>query len=208
MKRKTLKDRFEECYTAVPMPADNAKGFKMEYIYCAPWHLWEIPETSLLRIRWILPVLEAVSVSLDLFAMSRRTPVNSLLPAFLPIALILCCHILEGLGIGKFMAAGEKTTKMNYEEVDLLLTAPPMIRGILGILLAAVGLLLGLRGDLDAAFWMAACYLLSAGTGLYLQREYRRLPHKTLVNNSLQEYDQGIGKGFETLEGFGSGGEV
>ena len=49
MARKSLRERFEECYTAVPVPADNEKGFKIKYVYCAPWYIWEFPERCLLK---------------------------------------------------------------------------------------------------------------------------------------------------------------
>ena len=36
MKKKlTLRERFEDNYTAVPVPCNNKKGYKMQYIYYA-----------------------------------------------------------------------------------------------------------------------------------------------------------------------------
>lgn len=41
---KSLREQFEDDYTAVSIPADNKAGFRITYIYYAPWHIWDLPQ--------------------------------------------------------------------------------------------------------------------------------------------------------------------
>ena len=40
-----------EDYTAIVTPCNNKKGFRIDYIYYAPWFLWKLPEDQLAKIK-------------------------------------------------------------------------------------------------------------------------------------------------------------
>lgn len=192
MGRKTLRQRFEDCYTAVPVPADNARGFKIKYIYYAPWYIWNIPEKALKRRKYELLAFSVAGLCLNIGSMLQNAPLNGSPVLFLPFALALCCHVMEFRGVLQFLTAKYKTTKMTYEEVSHILSAAPLFRGILSGFMAAVCMGYGITGtDKAVMFCTALGYALSAATAGWICRQYASLPLIVEDNDSLNQYEAG-----------------
>ncbi len=193
---KKLRDRFEDCYTAVPVPAGNARGFKMKYIYYAPWHVWDLPEKQLRRLKWALLLCSAAGLCASLSAMVQRSPLNRTPAVFALCALALCCHIMELLGLVQFVGARYRTTKMTYEEVGGLLSVMPTARAALSGVLTVVCAIHAVLGGGAVSLGMALGFALSAAAALWVRHQYSRIPVKTEENDSLKQYDKGVGENF------------
>ena len=188
--RKKLRDRFEDCYTVVPVPADNDRGFKMKYIYYAPWYIWDLPEGRL-RLRKAEIVLAGlIGLAAGLFAMTRESVLNRTPAVFALNALVLCCHVMETAGLLPFAAARYRTTKMTYEDADRLLTVMPPARAFLTGALAVLCVVHAFRHGSPVSASMAVAFVLSAAAGLWLQWRYRSIPLRTEENDSLEKYEK------------------
>ena len=190
MERKTLREKFEDNYMAVPVPADNAQGFKMKYVYYAPWYLWDLPEKELKREKTRLALYSAAGLLAFLLSAAQACALNRSPVLFLPCALALCCHVMEFSALLQFAAAKRKTTKMTFEEVDRALRFAPLLRGICCGLSAAVCLGALLPGPFSArTAWMAAGLFTAAATAWAVQNRYSRLPVSVEENHSLEEIE-------------------
>jgi len=191
MARKSLREKFEESYTAIPVPAKNRKGYTMRYFYYAPWYIWDLPEEKLRKEKWLL--LGISLIGLLVFLLSGLTPneVNGTQLLFIPSALTLCCHILELSGLLQFLAAKYRTTKMTYQTVRDILEYVPWVRMMLMAVSTAVCLYHmaagGVNGDLVT---VAAGYLFCAVTAWLEVSRFRSISVRQEENNALEEADK------------------
>lgn len=146
-KRRTLRERFEESYVAVSVPARNKKGYKKQYVYCAPWYFWDMPLERLYREKGLLLASSVLSFVIFVMAAAQRTELNSWAGVYLPAMLALCAHILELCGVLQFCAAKQPTTKMTYQEIHRLLGFAPVARAICTSLTGVMALIRILAGS-------------------------------------------------------------
>ena len=191
MERKTFRERYEESYTAVPVPADNKQGFRMKYIYYAPWYRWDLPAKKLWRGKFIMLFVSAAGFLLSLSCMAQRTAVNRMLAVFAPCVLMLCCHIMELSGLIRFFAARARTTKMNYDEVNKLIRTFPMLRAVMGNVPMTVCVYTAVTGERPLFHLaMALAYGALSATAMGITRYYSRIPVCVEANNALELYDK------------------
>ena len=136
---KSLRERFEEEYAAVSVPADNKDGFRINYIYYAPWHIWELPEKELQKKKGIFTVFCFASLMLFLVIASRPVRFNSSYPVMLSTALTLCVFVLEIPGVLQFARAKYRSTRMTFQNVDRCLRVMPLLRAVLCLFTTAAG---------------------------------------------------------------------
>lgn len=196
MGRKKLRDKFEDCYTAVPVPAANAKGFRMKYIYYAPWYVWDMPKELLMHLKCAMLLCSVAGFCMALLSMLQKSPVNRSPVVFGFCALSLCCHVMEFFGLVQLLAARYRTTKMTYEDVNKLLLTAPIARAIFDCVPALLCVFNALRGGGAILLGMAAGYGLSAASALWVRYRYSRIPVITEENDSLEQYDNGLGQKF------------
>ena len=181
---KNLRERFEDCYTAVP----NGSGFKMKYIYYAPWYVWDMPEKSLRRQKCAMLLCSIAGLCISLLSAVQRSALNTAPVAFLLFALALCCHVMEFRGLFQFLGARYRTTKMTYEYVNRLLLTAPILRAAFSGALAVMGISAAVTGGM-ISFAAALGYGLSAASAVWVYRLYSRIPVTIEENDSLERYE-------------------
>lgn len=184
---KSLREQFEDDYAAVSVPSRGRAGFKIRYVYYAPWYLWDMPEPELKMKKWLLAGASAASLLLLLITGTRQNGINSYIPVELAGTFALCAHVLESFGMFQFLAAGYRTSRMTYSGIDRILGIVPLIRGLCLIQAAAGGFYYMLQETFSWGTALAASgYLACALMALYIFREYRRIPLRTEKNDSLE----------------------
>lgn len=186
-KGKSLKDLFEENYTAVEVPAQNKKGYKIEYLYSGPWYIWDMPKDKLKREKWMELGLSLTGIFLYLFTGAANTPVNTSKLGVILAVLALCIHVLEIFALIKFICAGYRTTKMTYQKVDRILGAATGLRGILLCGVAFVAFVYAVTGGMDMlSLLVTAGYLGCGSIAFMIYRRYNKITFYTEKNRSLE----------------------
>lgn len=188
---KTPQERFEENYAAVEKPANNKEGFKIEYVYYAPWYLWDKPEAELKKCKRVSLGVSILGLACCLFAGAQRCEANTALWVGVPALIGLCAHVLELYGLILFNCAQYRTTQMTYTDVNRLLTlALPLRIGMMVLTVIACAYYL-VCGGFSGAGVTALCGFLSSGiTAIYIYRSYRELPLRTERNDTLEELEK------------------
>lgn len=113
---KHLITRFEEHYMAVSVPAHNRKGFKIRYVYYAPWYVWDLEERELKRQKKGIGIKMLLSAVLFFLAALLDSEINRSPLMVIPGAVMLCAVMYEGIGAAQFLAAKYRTTESNFKE--------------------------------------------------------------------------------------------
>lgn len=193
-KGKSLKDLFEENYAAVEVPAQNKKGYKIEYLYRGPWYIWDMPQDKLKKEKWLEFGLSLTGIFLYLLTGGVETKVNTSKPGVILAVLALCIHVLELSALVKFICAGYRTTKMTYQEIDRILGAATGLRGILLCGTAFVAFVYTVTGGMERmSLLVTAGYLGCGSIAFMIYNRYRKITFYTEKNHSL-EGKQAIGK--------------
>lgn len=187
---KSLREKFEDDYTAVSVPAENRMGYKIKYVYDAPWYIWNLPEHELKRKKWLLTGVSVGSLILFILTGMQSSILNSYVFVEIPGIFALSFHVLELFSMFQFLAAGYRTTRMTYNSVNRILSWVPMVRGGCLITAAAAGIyyLLSAGGDMIAGPVIAG-YLVCAFMALYVFGDYRRLSLRTEKNEMIRRYE-------------------
>lgn len=192
---KTPREKFEESYVAVSVPADNRDGFKIEYIYYDEWFIWNEPEAALLRKKQQIFALCLLKTALYLVSSTVYTGVNARLWVEVPATLAFCALIFEVIGAFQFRFAKYRTTRQSYNDINLKLRTAPVIYGALIMATAAISLGYMLAGSyspesLAVTVGYAVCALISAGEA----KLYREIKLKTEHNSNFEKYKDDIVK--------------
>lgn len=140
-KRKSLTERWDDNYAGIPVPANNRRGFKIKYVYYAPWYIWNLPEEELKKKKQTILLASVCGFVLYLAFAFLHTPLNSKLFVVVPGIVALCLHILELVGEIRFFTAGYRTTRMNYEDVENAMRLWPRLRCYLLAFASAAGVI-------------------------------------------------------------------
>jgi len=188
---KTLQERFEENYAAVEKPANNKDGFKIEYVYYAPWYLWDCPEAELKKRKQKLLAASVCGLIFFLIAGMQRCEANTKLWVGVPGLLGLCAHVVELFGLIMFLCAKYRTTKMTYSDVNWMLKFAPVARTGMMVLtaIASAVYLAQLEFCWNAVVALMG-YLISGMTALYVSRTYGTLKLRTERNDTLDELEK------------------
>lgn len=187
---KTLQERFEENYAAVEKPAKNKDGFKIEYVYYAPWYLWDRPEAELKKCKRTLLAASLLGLVFYVVAGTRRCEANMALWVGVPALLGLCAHMVELFGLIMFNCAKYRTTKMTYTDVNRMLTLAPLSRiGMMVLTAGASVVILFLKGFSWNGVTALMGYLISGTTAIYISKTYRALNLRTERNDTLDKLE-------------------
>ena len=185
---RKLRDRFEDCYTAVPVPDNSRKGFKMKYIYYAPWYVWDMEENLLRNQKWALLMCSVAGAGINVLSAMQKSPQNKMVVLFLIFTLSLCCHVMEFRGLLQFLLAKYRTTKMTYEDVNRILLTAPILRAALSGVLVIACVFGAVTGGGMLSGVTALGYALSAVTAIWVYRRYSRIPLRVVENDTLDQY--------------------
>lgn len=190
MKRKSLREVFEENYAAVREPAKNSAGFKIRYVYYAPWYIWCLGEKELRREKILLLTLSLVSLAVFTASVMPDSELNTQRLLFALCAASLCAHILELSALVQFAAAKRKTSRMTYNDITKLLGTCPLLRAAL-LEAAALGSVLYMLFVSFSALSLAvtAGYAVSGAMAWVIYKRYGRIPFTTEKNTVFEELE-------------------
>lgn len=189
MNRKTLTERFEENYTAVWKAADNKKGYKTEYIYYAPWYIWDLPRKKLLCRKVGYLLTSAAGFGLLIRSLAIAHPLNNSIWIVLSGSIWVCCYVLEVRALLQFLFAKYYTTKMTYEDVSGLMKTVPMVRTIISGGMLAFWARALIRGDYSGIFPICAC-LYCTVSEYVIYKSFCAMPVRIEDNGKWVEYEK------------------
>ena len=138
-KRKSYRDRYFEDYKAVKVPADNRKGYRVEYQYIGIWTKWENPSGTLKSTKQKIALMEAVSIAVYAAAVLSGTPLSCSRLANGFGTLSLVPWILELSGVIRFIISPEYAKELSMEEISTSIRTGSVMRFALAFLSAAAG---------------------------------------------------------------------
>lgn len=188
---KSLREQFEDDYMAVSMPANNRKGFKIQYIYSAPWYLWDMPESVLKQKKLLLTGVSVGSLFLFLLIGIQRSGLNSYILVELAGTFALCFHVLELFSIFQFLFTKYRTSRLTYSNIDRILSSVPFIRGICLVSAVVASVYYMLQNTFCwLTVFVAAGYLICALMALFIFIEYKKIPFRTEKNTCTEIKDK------------------
>ena len=177
MKPLNFRERFEESYMPVRIPAENAKGYKTKYIYYAPWYVWDLSYMRLKKEKALILSCSISSFVLFLWIVTRDIRFNYNVLVYAPAVLAFCAHILELVALFRFTWSKVRITKMNYSEVTEVMLYVPAGRGALGLVSGVVSLILVFMDGFSlSAVSVSLGYLIYAGLARFVYRRFSSLP--------------------------------
>lgn len=184
-RRKSYRERYFENYEAVKIPANNRKGWRIDYRYVGRWAKWD-GERPIGQIKAFFAVVELAGIAVYVAAMLSRTPVTVSKAANGFGGLSLIGWLLELAGVARFIAAGEYVKEMDRDEIDRSIRSGAAMR----ILLAALSIVGGIidvlvhkkaaAGDALVALAVAA----SIGATWLVRHVYAKLTVTSYGNKS------------------------
>ncbi len=183
---KSLKERFEEDYAAVRVPAENRNGFKIEYVYYAPWYIWNLPSNALSIKKKFLTGMSLTAFLMFLLSAAGYSALNRYIPFNICTAFILCAFVIELPALFRFSVTKYRTTRMNYSSMDKGIRAGSLLQ----LLFCSWGVVTGLsyiaRYDFENRDLLVLTgFLLCAAAGAIIFYEYSRIPVITEKNSEM-----------------------
>lgn len=185
---KSLREQFEEEYAAVPVPAENKRGFTIVYRYYAPWYIWDLPEKILSSKKNLLLMISISGLLVSLAVGVQDTVINKMTVPVIFNIIALCAHVLELFAIVRFRFAKYKTDRMTYQSVNQTLRIAPLIRAcciLLAVFTGMYGMSLQMLDTLAVIVLLGN--LICAFLAFYIFYNYRQIPFRTEKNRLLQE---------------------
>lgn len=187
---KTLREQFEENYTAIRIPADNKDGFRIKYVYYAPWYLWDLPKGTLKKTKRFFMSLSLASLLLFLLTGVQPCVANSFGMVETAGVFALCAHVFELFSMFQFLLAKYRTSRMTYIHVDRTLLPASFLRGSCHMISAAGSVLCATKNTFEPlALPVAAGYLVCACMAFCIFDGYRKIPVRTETNEMLNHLE-------------------
>lgn len=176
-KRKSYRERYFEDYEAVRVPADNRRGYRVDYRYIGQWCGWESPGRSLRTVKALMAGAEVLAVAVYAAAILSGTPVTRARLANGFGAVSLVPWLLELTGAARFVIAGEYVKELTCEEIGQSIRTGTVLRAALAALsMLAGGIEVIRNGTASAAdIAVAAAVLVSAGASVLVRCLYGKL---------------------------------
>ena len=180
---KSMKETFEENYEAIKVPADNRKGYRMDYVYIGPWYVWQQDQEQICREKRF--ILNACIISLVLYAAAavQFCEVNYARLVSLAGMLSLAPFVFEVFGVFQFYFSKEKMTAQTFSDISGKLKIAPVVHAGLLFLCAGFGIWEILWQGYDGIQLMIPmCYILAAAQSVMIFNHFRRLGHRKVEN--------------------------
>lgn len=190
MNKKTFKQRFEENYGAVRVPANNKRGYKVAYIYYKPWYAWGRSEEAVKKAKAFFTMVLALQLLLFFGASLQRDGINFEASVGIPLVFSACALIFEILGVVQFCAVKNKTTEQNYYDIDKKLRLSTAVYGCLLYTAAAGGIYYMINCSFSTMrILITVCYFASATLSLLIREYYKKIPLRTVKNDNFEKYE-------------------
>lgn len=184
---KSLYERFMEEYTAIEVPANNKRGFKVKYVYYGTWYRWDLPEDILKKEKRRIIVDCILGETATIVAACIKSWINTMLLVAIPAILgLLTCFILA-INVGRFFFSKNPTSRSNYRSISNGLTVFPILCSILSGLtwLACMGYMLFLRIMDPMVVVISFLHMTNAVLSTIIGKIYRSIPFITEKNDTL-----------------------
>lgn len=184
---KSLYNKFMEEYTAVVVPADNKKGFVIDYVYYGTWYLWNLPEPVLKAQKTIMLIEGIAGAVAAVTAAAIPSWYNAQSYVAFPAIIAALLYFLEMFGLGQFFFAKYRTTRSNYTAANRKLRIYPILNAI-----AAFAAMLGCIYYLLAYVYsmtgicLGMLYCLEGLASCLIYRRYVRIPVTSEGNDVLK----------------------
>lgn len=177
-------------YAASVVPANNKDGFKIKYVYCGPWYIWDLPQAQLKREKNVIAAEYLGSVAAYVLTAALVRDTNSLALVAFPAIVAMIALFMETFGILQFRFAAYKTSRSTYTVADRRMRIYPML------LMASAGL-----ASLGAVYYMIGFgfspdrlgasigYAIVAALACALWLRYRRIPFTTEKNDTIDHIE-------------------
>ena len=180
---RSMKESFEENYRAEKVPADNKKGFRMEYVYIGPWYVWVQDEEQIRREKRV--ILNACIISLALYSVAALQYAEVNYARFVSMAgmLSLAPFVFVAFGVFQFYFSGEKMTAQTFSDISAKLKIAPVLHAGCLFVCAALGVREILWNGYDGfQLWIPMCYIFSGMQSVMIFNHFRRLRHREEEN--------------------------
>ena len=193
--------RFEDEYVAIKAPDDSARGFKVKYVYYAPWYCWDLTPEQFTRQKLRLVLLTCTELFFFVVAGIIPSVGNTSALTAIPGIFAFACFVLEAVGVGQFCFSKRETTKSNFTSTNTKIKAFTVIRAFLVAVTGAASAYAS-AGAFDSLSILAVLfYSLSVFALILLFNCYSKIRHSVRDNNILLELtDDQILRGKVTKE--------
>ncbi|MBR0164107.1 MAG: hypothetical protein IJQ12_05480 [Lachnospiraceae bacterium] len=174
---QTTKELFDTYYKAEKVPYHNRRGYRMRYIYTGPWYYYGQGDNILRTTKIRMAAFFVSSVLCYLAAALRHAYVNYDRYVSLFGTLALAAVVFELVGVVQFLFIREKTTIINYRDVDMKLRIAPLMYAALMLLTFLMALRYLLISDgAGSAYVIPVMYFLSGVLAVAVYLTYRWIP--------------------------------
>lgn len=185
---KSFREFFEENYQAYEQPCNNKRGFKISYQYVGLWYQYDLSEEERGRYKRIFFGMCLLSTVFFATAALWNSVYNyGNLPALFS-GLSLAAFLFEWYAVLKFVAAKERETKPDFEQMNELLRIVPVLNAFL---LAGAGIscivLMARNGAVLSDGILPLCYLLAGICSFTITFFYRALPYQKQENDLIHK---------------------
>lgn len=186
---KTFHKRFQDSYTAVKLKANNRKGFTIQYVYTAPWYSWDFDSATLTRKKLGLLFLSLSGFFSFCFSSTRPIAITSNPREMIPAILAMVLHVFELFALARFFLLRQKVTKLDFDYCDGIIGAFPVYRGFLLLIAAGIGICEMVENMASAPeiAQIVVGNLVCSSLAFALDKNYKKLPKKTMENNTLDD---------------------
>lgn len=190
-KLRSLRERFEEEYMATTEPCDNRQGFRIKYVYYGNWHIWNLPEEQLKKVK--IKVLVLLAADIVLFALAALLPsdVNSHKYVAFPGIIAVLALALKTLGVFQFLLAKYRTTKSNFEDAGRRIRFWSIVQ-VACTVLSSIGCIYCIYafGFVIYRLMTALLYALDAAACVLIFRTFVKIPVKVEKNDVLEHVER------------------
>lgn len=176
-----------EEYTAVVVPADNKKGFVIDYAYYGLWYKWNLPEADLKRTKTVVLIEGIMGLTVTAAAAAIPSWYNALSFVAYPALIAMLACFLEMFGIGQFVLAKYRTTKSNYLSANRRLRVYPIIHAVAAFTATLGGFYYLFKyGWSMPGILVTLLYGLAGVASCLIHHRYVRIPFSTEHNDTLE----------------------
>ena len=183
MKIKSFRERFEDNYKAISVPANNKKGFKIRYVYYKPWHIWDLSHRDIKIKKRLIGSLFLFSLLFFIISSAQYTKINFDRVVGIATMLSVCALLFEALGVIQFCVSKNRTTEHNYFDTTRKIMFATILHASLLLIAAAGSITCMMTNGFSVSGTMVTCgYCVSAALAIVLRAQYRSIPLRTEAN--------------------------
>ena len=186
---KSSFERFLDEYTAIEVPADNKRGFKVEYVYYGTWYVWDLPVESLKKKKRIIALNCFAGVMATVIAACFHNWINTMRYVAIPAVLGMLVCFLQTICTGRFFFSKNPTSRSNYRAISNGLKVLPILGCGLSLftIIACIGYLFFLRVFDSQSFIIILLHLVIAVTSISIRKAYCSIGIRTEKNTVLSK---------------------